>query len=225
MTFDAPKEYAQADKNESDIKDIGEETIMENLKMYESCFADCIRATDLIAFFGIFTITHTKELRSIYKRNPTEATKRALDIVKMMTNQPEKYRRLLSALNDAGYAKVVQILDGTLIPVGSKHRAIIRHCAKHIYNCLNTTDILPYLYSKQIISKNDMQQIQRTERNESTGIAALELLEFLPYIYILIALALDESIVLDVLQFPMQNIYQSCDLDRAIGRRNVNAIQ
>ena len=43
--------------------------------------------------------------------------------------------------------------------------------------------------------------------------------------YILIALALDESIILDVLQFPMQNIYQSCDLDRAIGRRNVNAIQ
>ena len=45
------------------------------------------------------------------------------------------------------------------------------------------------------------------------------------YIYILIALALDESIILDVPQFPMQNIYQSCDLGRAIGRRNVNASQ
>ena len=44
-------------------------------------------------------------------------------------------------------------------------------------------------------------------------------------IYILIALALDESIILDVPQFPMQNIYQSCDLGRAIGRRNVNANQ
>ena len=44
-------------------------------------------------------------------------------------------------------------------------------------------------------------------------------------IYILIALALDESIILDVPQFPMQNIYQSCDLGRAIGRRNVNASQ
>ena len=40
-----------------------------------------------------------------------------------------------------------------------------------------------------------------------------------------IALALDESIILDVLQFPVQNIYQSCDLGRAIGRRNVNASQ
>ena len=44
-------------------------------------------------------------------------------------------------------------------------------------------------------------------------------------IYILIALALDEIIILDVPQFPLQNIYQSCDLDRAIGRRNVNASQ
>ena len=47
----------------------------------------------------------------------------------------------------------------------------------------------------------------------------------IPYIYILIALALDESIILDVPQFPMQNIYQSCDLGRAIGWRNVNASQ
>ena len=44
-------------------------------------------------------------------------------------------------------------------------------------------------------------------------------------IYILIALTLDESIILDVLHCPMQNIYQSCDLGRAIGRRNVNASQ
>ena len=37
-------------------------------------------------------------------------------------------------------------------------------------------------------------------------------------ICILVALALDESIIADVLQFPMQNIYQSCDLGRANGR-------
>ena len=36
-------------------------------------------------------------------------------------------------------------------------------------------------------------------------------------IYILIALALDESIILNVLQFPMQNIYQSCDLAAPLG--------
>ena len=47
----------------------------------------------------------------------------------------------------------------------------------------------------------------------------------IPNIYILIALALDESIILDVLQFPVKNIYQSCDLGRAIGWSNVNASQ
>ena len=40
-------------------------------------------------------------------------------------------------------------------------------------------------------------------------------------IYIFIAFVLDESIILDVPQFPMKNIYQSCDLGRAIGRSNV----
>ena len=44
-------------------------------------------------------------------------------------------------------------------------------------------------------------------------------------IYILIALTLDESIILDVLQFPMKNIYQSCDLGRTIGCSHVNASQ
>ena len=44
-------------------------------------------------------------------------------------------------------------------------------------------------------------------------------------IYIFIAFALDESIILDVPHFPMKNIYQSCDLGRATGRSNVNAIQ
>ena len=43
------------------------------------------------------------------------------------------------------------------------------------------------------------------------------------YIYIFIAFALDESGILDVLQFPMKNIYQSCDPGHAIGWSNVNA--
>ena len=45
------------------------------------------------------------------------------------------------------------------------------------------------------------------------------------YIHILIALTLDEILILDVLQFPMKIIYRSCDLGRAIGRGNVNASQ
>ena len=42
-------------------------------------------------------------------------------------------------------------------------------------------------------------------------------------IYIFIAFALDESVILDVLQFPMKYIYQSCDQGRTNGRSNVNA--
>ena len=44
-------------------------------------------------------------------------------------------------------------------------------------------------------------------------------------IYIFIAFALVESVILNVLQFPMHNIYQSCDLGRAFGWSNVNVIQ
>ena len=40
-------------------------------------------------------------------------------------------------------------------------------------------------------------------------------------IYIFFAFALNESAVLNALQFPMQNIYQSGDQSRADGRSNV----
>ena len=36
-------------------------------------------------------------------------------------------------------------------------------------------------------------------------------------IYIFIAFTLDESVILDVLQFLMKNIYQSCDLSMPLG--------
>ena len=98
----------------------------------------------------------------------------------MMRNQPDKYRRLLSALEDTGYSKVVQILEGVLTPVGSCHRNSIRTCAKDMFQQLNTTEVLPHLYAKGVISNDDRQQIQRTERTESNGAAALELLNLLP---------------------------------------------
>ena len=40
-----------------------------------------------------------------------------------------------------------------------------------------------------------------------------------------LCIRLNESVVLDALQFPMQNIYQSCDLSCAIRRSNVIASQ
>ena len=42
-------------------------------------------------------------------------------------------------------------------------------------------------------------------------------------IHIFIAFALDESVILNVLQFPMKHTYQSCDLGCAIGQSDVNA--
>ena len=163
-----------------DIENSQESAIRDNLDRFELYISDCVKATDLIAFFGLFSSAQTKELRCINKRNPVEASKMAFKMVKTIKSQPNKYRLLLEALTDAGYPKIVQILNGTLIPVGSCHRNIIRQCANHIFQRLNASDILPYLYSKSVISSDDKQQILQTERAESTGIAALELLDMLP---------------------------------------------
>ena len=141
---------------------------------------NCVKATDLIAFYDLFTSVQTKQLRCLYRRNQAEATEKAFEEISLIQNQPDKYRRLVSALNDTGYTKVVQILKGTLVPIGSRHKEAIRHSAKHIFQRLNVTEILPYLYSKGVISDKDRQQIQRTEKNESVGAAAMELLDILP---------------------------------------------
>ena len=178
---DSTDQTSQESKNDqSDIEDNLEAVIKDNLDRYEFYISDCVKVTDLIAFFGLLSSAQTKELRCIFKRNPVEASKKALEIMKMMTNKPNKYRLLLEALTDAGYPKVVQILDGTLIPVGSCHRDIIRQCAKHIFQRLNTSEILPYFYSKGVISTDDKQQVLQTEKTVSTGIAVLELLDILP---------------------------------------------
>ena len=44
-------------------------------------------------------------------------------------------------------------------------------------------------------------------------------------IYIFIAIALDETSILVAVHFLMQNIHQSCDLGRALGRSNVHVSQ
>ena len=162
------------------IENSQEAVIRDNLDRFGLYISDCVKATDIIAFFGPLSSAQTKELRCIYKRNPIEASKKALEMIRLMNSEPNRYKLLLEALTDAGYPKIVQILDGTLIPIGNCHRNIIRQCANHIFQRLNTSDILPYLYSKNVISSDDKQQILQTERAESTGIAALELLDMLP---------------------------------------------
>ena len=181
VTEEAETNGSESEHGKTAYKENAMETrIKDNLERYRGYISTCIKTTDLIAFYDLFTTVQTKLLRSIHKRSPIEATEKALDEISLMQDQPDKYRRLSSALKDAGYPKVVQILEGSLIPVGTRHRQTIRNCAKHIFQRLNTAEVLPYLYSKGIINEDDYQQIQITERMESTGIAALELLDLLP---------------------------------------------
>ena len=48
-----------------------------------------------------------------------------------------------------------------------------------------------------------------------------QLLPIITNIFIFIAIALDKNCILVAVYFSMQNIYQSCDLGRALGRSNV----
>ena len=45
------------------------------------------------------------------------------------------------------------------------------------------------------------------------------------YVYSFIAVALDETSILVAVHFSMKNIYQSCDLGRAVGWSNVDISQ
>ena len=45
------------------------------------------------------------------------------------------------------------------------------------------------------------------------------------YIYLFITITLDETSILVAVHFSMKNIYQSCDLGRAVMRSNVDVSQ
>ena len=167
-------------KQTCDDSDVQEKDIKDNLMKNKPYILNSVKATDLIAFYDLFTSDQKKELRCIYKRCPTEATVKAFEEIVLIQNQPDKYRKLVSALDDTGYTKIAQLLDGTVVHKGSRHRDRLRHNEKHICQRLNVPDILPYLYSKGVISDEDKQQIKRKERNESVIESARELLEILP---------------------------------------------
>ena len=137
-TFEGNVTYNNDAANDGIGSDDIEEVIKDNLRRYEAYISDCVKATDLIAFYDIFTASQAKTLRSIFRRNPKEATEQAFQEIRMKIHQPDKYRRLISALKDTGYPKIVQILEGVLVPVGSCHRDTIRICEKHFFQQLNT---------------------------------------------------------------------------------------
>ena len=101
---DITVQSSQKSENEQPdiIEDTQEAVIRDNLDRYELYISDCVKTTDLIAFFGPLSSAQTRKLRSIYKKNPVEATKTALQMIQIMENQPKKYTLLLEALTDAG---------------------------------------------------------------------------------------------------------------------------
>ena len=167
-------------KQTCDDSDVQEVDIKDNLMKNKPYILNSVKATDLIALYELFTPVQRKELRCIYRINPTEAIEKVFDEIDLIQNQPDKYRQLVSALDDTGNTKIAKLLDGTIVHKGGRHRDRIRRNEKNICQRLNVTDILPHLYSKCVISEDEKQQIQRKERNESVIESARELLEILP---------------------------------------------
>ena len=60
-----------------------------------------------ILFYLPFTTEQTKKFRQMFKTDPTGATAMAFDEIIKMKNPSDKYRRLLSALKDAGNMLII----------------------------------------------------------------------------------------------------------------------
>ena len=80
----------------------------------------------------------------------------------------------------SGYPKLALVLKGQLVPFNDVHRRQINSCASEIFQRLQPTSILPNLLQRGVLSDNDVQQISATERNDSTGAAAMDLIHILP---------------------------------------------
>ena len=74
----------------------------------------------------------------------------------------------------------MSVLKGYFVPVHGYHRENIHLSTRHIFNLLKPTNVLSHLYSKKVITSNDVEVIRNAERNESEGHAALDLLFILP---------------------------------------------
>ena len=67
-------------ENSDDHMADGVETVIsDNLDRYNGYISEAVKATDLIAFYDLFTTSQTKALRSIYRSSPREATERAFE--------------------------------------------------------------------------------------------------------------------------------------------------
>lgn len=171
-------EIPQKTIGEDDI--IDEITVQKNYLAFRLYIFSCVRVTDLIVYFDYFTKDQTQILSQKNKTNPVSATRIAFETIEDMSDQNDKFIKLLCALESAGYPKVVKIMKGHLMPVNDKHRKTMNHCAAQIFERLSTIQTLPYLYQGHAISYADVEEIQAVERAKGRGVAAIDLLFILP---------------------------------------------
>ena len=171
---------SQVDGNDTDLDNAIEAEIERNFHSYQPYIKSCVKTMDLLVFFKLFTEDQCRVLHRKVKSDPVEATRKAFDIINDLENKPYKFHHLLYALEEAEYPKIVQLLQGILIPVHDEHRKQLRNCAKDFYNRLSVDDILPYLLTKNVLNQHDVEELKSTEKYESRGSAVIQLLSALP---------------------------------------------
>ena len=82
------------------------------------------------------------------------------------------------ALSDC--PKLVDLLKGKLVPRNKVNRQRINKARRHICERLTPSNVLHYLVSWGVITRDESEKITKKERNESRLHAALDLLFILP---------------------------------------------
>lgn len=179
-----PKMETKSDKNtgtaELDITENEESTIKKNLKQFRDYIQNCVKTPDLIGYFNAFTKAQQEHFLRTDEKNPAEATRLAFKAIDEISGMTGKYTRLVEALKAAGYPKVVKILKGQIIQSNDCNRKKIQSSISQICERLQPKDVLPRLYSWEVISSADVEKISSKADKESTQNAVLELILALP---------------------------------------------
>ena len=80
----------------------------------------------------------------------------------------------------SAYPKLVLVLKGLLVPINDAHRQSINLAARHIYEKLSPSDLIPCLITKGVIHHIDAETIRTIADSKGRGSAAVELMFILP---------------------------------------------
>ena len=157
----------------TDLDEVTEHVIRSNFKSYRPYIESCVKTIDLLFFFKPFADDQRQNLYKKMKSEPVEATRQAFDIINSLENKPYTFHQLLYALEKAEYPKIVQLLQGKLIPVHDTDRLNLKTFAEDFYHRLSVNDILPYLLKMNVLNQHDVDEINSTEKCESRGRAVI----------------------------------------------------